>query len=96
MSSILAGQTLISQEADSPIAGSIIGVFSFFGAVGTLVGGWVGGQLFGLWRPGAPFILMGALNLLVCAAAFAVYLGERRIAREGAGNDLLASASSEE
>ncbi len=75
---ILAGQTLISQEADSPIAGSIIGVFSFFGAIGTLVGSWVGGQLFGLWRPGAPFILMGALNLLVGIAALVLYLRERR------------------
>jgi MFS family permease len=90
ISSILAGQTLISQEADSPIAGSIIGVFSFFGAVGTLIGSWVGGQLFGLWRPGAPFILMGGFNLLICLAAFWVYLGERR---QGLDNDdLLASA----
>ena len=32
MSSILAGQTLISQEARPEIAGSVIGVFSFFGA----------------------------------------------------------------
>lgn len=93
ISSILAGQTLISQEADSPIAGSIIGVFSFFGAVGTLVGGWVGGQLFGLWRPGAPFILMGVLNALICAGALVVYLAERRDQREAQPDDLLASAS---
>jgi len=92
ISSILAGQTLISQEADSPIAGSIIGVFSFFGAVGTLVGGWIGGQLFGLWRPGAPFILMGVLNSLICVAAFLVYLAERRSGKAEVSNDLLASA----
>ncbi len=88
---ILAGQTLISQEADSPIAGSIIGVFSFFGAIGTLVGSWVGGQLFGLWRPGAPFILMGVLNLLVGIAALILYLRERRGPQFDAGPQRSAS-----
>ena len=92
MSSILAGQTLISQEADPRIAGSVIGVFSFFGAIGTLVGGWLGGQLFGLWRPGAPFLLMGGFNTLVCLAALYVLARQRRHASAGAG-DLLASAA---
>lgn len=92
MSSILAGQTLISQEAEPRIAGSIIGVFSFFGALGTLMGGWVGGQLFGLWRPGAPFILMGCFNLLVCLAA--LWVSTRPPVPAGArAGDLLASAA---
>jgi MFS family permease len=90
MSSILAGQTLISQEAKPEIAGSVIGVFSFFGAIGTLVGGWVGGQLFGLWRPGAPFLLMGVFNFLICLGALVVWLGERRTAATTEA-DLLAS-----
>lgn len=90
MSSILAGQTLISQEAKPEIAGSVIGVFSFFGAIGTLVGGWVGGQLFGLWRPGAPFLLMGVFNFLICLGALVVWLGERRTAATIEA-DLLAS-----
>lgn len=92
MSSILAGQTLISQEARPEIAGSVIGVFSFFGAIGTLVGSWVGGQLFGLWRPGAPFLLMGGFNLLICAAA--IYVGARdRSGNSAAKGDLLASTA---
>jgi MFS family permease len=92
MSSILAGQTLISQEARPEISGSVIGVFSFFGAIGTLVGSWVGGQLFGLWRPGAPFLLMGAFNVLICIAAIIVDARERT--RESLTNaDLLASTS---
>ena len=92
MCSILAGQTLISQEAEPRIAGSVIGVFSFFGALGTLMGGWVGGQLFGLWRPGAPFILMGGFNLAVCIAA--LWVSTRPGAVTGAaGDDLLASAA---
>ena len=72
VSSILAGQTLVGQEADPRITGSILGVFSFFGAIGTLVGSWVGGQLFGLWRPGAPFLMMGMFNALVMLAAIVV------------------------
>ncbi|MDJ0928809.1 MAG: MFS transporter, partial [Gammaproteobacteria bacterium] len=92
MSSILAGQTLISQEADPRIAGSVIGVFSFFGAIGTLVGGWLGGQLFGLWRPGAPFLLMGGFNALVFLAALFVLATQRRRTSAGTG-DLLASAA---
>ncbi len=72
MSSIIAGQTLISQEAEPRIAGSVVGMFSFFGAIGTLVGSWVGGQLFDLWRPGAPFLLMGIFNGLVFVAALIV------------------------
>ena len=92
MSSILAGQTLISQEARPEIAGSVIGVFSFFGAIGTLVGSWVGGQLFGLWRPGAPFLLMGGFNVLICLAALYVGALERRN-KATSDADLLASAS---
>lgn len=92
MSSILAGQTLISQEARPEIAGSVIGVFSFFGAIGTLVGSWVGGQLFGLWRPGAPFLLMGGFNILICLAA--LYVGARERSNKPAANgDLLASST---
>ncbi len=72
VSSILAGQTLVGQEADPRITGSILGVFSFFGAIGTLVGSWVGGQLFALWRPGAPFLMMGMFNLMVMLAALMV------------------------
>jgi len=74
IASILAGQTLVSQEADPRITGATIGVYSFFGAIGTLVGSWVGGQLFALWRPGAPFLLMGFFNALVVVTAIVVRL----------------------
>ena len=36
VASIIAGQTLIGQEADPRIAGSTLGVFNFFGAAGTV------------------------------------------------------------
>jgi len=72
MAAILGGTTLIGQEADPEITGATIGVWSFFGAVGTLAGSLFGGLLFDSWRPGAPFLLMGFANLFV--ALLAVYV----------------------
>ncbi|HJP37672.1 MAG: MFS transporter [Gammaproteobacteria bacterium] len=72
ISAILAGTTLIGQEADPKITGATIGVWSFCGAVGTMIGSLLGGLLFDWWRPGAPFLLMGGLNLLVMIAAIYV------------------------
>jgi MFS family permease len=72
VAAILAGTTLIGQEADPKITGATIGVWSFCGALGTMVGSFAGGLLFDFWTPGAPFILMGTLNLLVMAGAIYV------------------------
>ncbi|MGI9308933.1 MAG: MFS transporter [Gammaproteobacteria bacterium] len=74
-SSIIVGQTLIGQESDPRITGAVLGVFNFFGAFGTLIGAVVGGFLFDLWRPGGPFLLMGAANLTIVLAA--VYVRAR-------------------
>ena len=72
ISAILAGMTLIGQEADPKITGATIGVWNFCGAIGTMLGSLLGGLLFDWWRPGAPFLLMGGLNLLVMA--WAIYV----------------------
>jgi MFS family permease len=72
VSAILAGATLIGQEADPKITGATLGVWSFCGAIGTMIGSLGGGLLFDFWMPGAPFILMGALNMLVMAGALYV------------------------
>ncbi len=69
ISAILAGTTLVGQEADPRITGATIGVWSFCGAVGVMFGSLAGGLLFDWWMPGAPFLLMGGLNLLVALAA---------------------------
>jgi len=74
IAAILAGATLIGQEADPKITGATIGVWSFFGAVGTLAGSFFGGLLFDSWRPGAPFLLMGFANLIVVFMALYVRL----------------------
>ena len=69
ISAILAGTTLIGQEADPQITGATIGVWSFCGAVGVMFGSLAGGLLFDWWMPGAPFLLMGAMNGIVAIAA---------------------------
>jgi len=74
VASIIAGQTLIGQEADPRIAGSTLGAFNAFGAVGTLVGSVVGGYLFDLWTFGGPFLMMGMASGLVMIAAIGVRL----------------------
>ncbi len=74
VASIIAGQTLIGQEADPRIAGSTLGAFNAFGAIGTLVGSVAGGFLFDVWTFGAPFLMMGFASLLVMLAALWVRL----------------------
>lgn len=74
VASIIAGQTLIGQEADPRIAGATLGAFNAFGAMGTLVGSVAGGFLFDFWTFGAPFLMMGIASLLVMAAALWVRL----------------------
>lgn len=88
IAAILAGTTLVGQEADPKITGATIGVWSFCGAVGTLIGSYFGGILFDLWTPGAPFLLMGILNLLVMIAAIWVRIrfpGDGQLRSEEAG-----------
>jgi len=69
ISAILAGTTLVGQEVDPKITGATIGVWSLCGAVGVMFGSLLGGLLFDWWMPGAPFLMMGALNLGVMFAA---------------------------
>ena len=72
ISAILAGTTLIGQEAEPKITGATIGVWAFCGAVGTLLGSYVGGRIYDLIAPGAPFLMMGIANLLVALATLYV------------------------
>ncbi len=61
-STLVAGQALVGQEARTDIRGSVIGSFSFFATMGILFSTSIGGYLFDLWRPAAPYILIGTIN----------------------------------
>ena len=70
ISAMLGSQTLIGQEADPEIRGSVLGVFGLFGALGILISSWLGGQLFDRWMPAGPFVMMGVAN--ACILCWAV------------------------
>jgi MFS family permease len=68
-SGILASQVLIAQEAPGAIRGAVIGMVGFFGALGILAISKIGGIAFDEWRPGSPFIIMAAANVLLLGYA---------------------------
>ncbi len=65
ISGLIASGVLIAQQAPRDIRGSVIGVFSFFGAVGVMTATGIGGRLFDSWRPQGPFLLFSFFALLV-------------------------------
>ena len=62
MSAVTASQTLIGQESPPAYRGSVVGMFSFFGAAGILFITSVGGQVYDAISPSATFLLVGVIN----------------------------------
>ncbi|NUR93208.1 MAG: MFS transporter [Nonomuraea sp.] len=56
---------LLAQQVPSRFRGSSFGVQTLCGAIGIFVISGIGGWLYDLWRPAAPFALSGACGLLV-------------------------------
>jgi MFS family permease len=77
LSAILAGQALLGQQAPRDFRGSVIGLAGFCGALGVLGAHSFGGWLFDAWRPGAPFVMMGLVNLIVFLLAVLVRVRAR-------------------
>ncbi|WP_169713884.1 MFS transporter [Oceanicoccus sagamiensis] len=73
-SAILAGITLVGQEAPKEIRGSVVGLFNFCGSFGILCISLVGGYVYDAWRPGAPFIVVGMINAIILVIALTVRL----------------------
>ena len=71
-SAIMSGAALIGQSAPVDIRGSVLGLFNFCGSIGILCITLIGGIVFDAWMPGAPFVVVGALNLFVCLVALLV------------------------
>ncbi len=80
IAAVISAQTLIGQEAPKETRGAILGVFTLFGALGILCMTMIGGFLFDFWRPGAPFILLGALALVLAVVSVVRSGMERRLA----------------
>jgi MFS family permease len=66
MSGILASQALVGQVAPERGRGAVIGVFTLCGSLGIFLAASVGGTLFDIWRPSAPYIVMGCVSGLLC------------------------------
>jgi MFS family permease len=71
-STIIAGNALIGQSAPAAMRGAVLGCFALSGALGLLIATSLGGRLFDLWTPGAPFLQMAVINALVLVFALVV------------------------
>ena len=90
ITSVIASQTLIGQEADPKITGSTLGAFNFFGGLGTLVATVLGGYLFDMWTAGGPFLMMGIGSTLIFV--FAIFVRTRYgLAEERRGGAVIAT-----
>jgi len=78
---ILTATALMGKESPREAIGAVSGVFSLFAAVGILLATKTGGWLFDVWRPGAPFIIMGVANAVVLILAVGVRLSDAPGAR---------------
>jgi MFS family permease len=73
-SAIIASVTLIGQEASAAERGTIVATNAWFGAIGILIATMVGGVLFDLIGPSAPFVMLGAFQAIVLVFALVVRL----------------------
>lgn len=79
ISAVTASQTLIGQESPLAYRGSVIGMFSMFGAAGILFISSAGGWVFDTIGQTAPFVLIGVANAILCIAAY--WVAGRTVAR---------------
>jgi MFS family permease len=73
-SAIIASVTLIGQEASAAERGTIIATNAWFGAIGILIATVVGGVLFDVIGPSAPFVMLGVFQAFVLVFALMVRL----------------------
>jgi len=77
IAAFIGSTTLIGKEAPVAERGAVIGAFSVAGALGILLTSGIGGTLFDVIDPRAPFVLLGVMNLIVMASAIYVRLNEK-------------------
>lgn len=69
---VIASGVLIAERAPRQTRGSIIGFFGLCGGIGILIATKIGGILFDVWRPAAPFILFGLAGIIVVIYGLAI------------------------
>ena len=86
----LSAIALIGKEAPVRGRGAVIGLFSFFGAVGIMSSGFFGGWLFDNWARYGPFVMVGCGNVVVFTLALILLryeAGRRRLQAKLAGTE---------
>jgi MFS family permease len=78
---IVCGQALLGEQARAEARGATVGAFSVFGSMGVLVLLSLGGVLFDKVSGQAPFVMIGAVNLLASLAAACLLLTKPGAAR---------------
>jgi MFS family permease len=73
ISAFVSSQALVGQQAEPERRGAVLGFFGVAGAFGILIGTKGGGMVFDTIGPSAPFVIFGALNLVVFIWAMLVY-----------------------
>jgi predicted MFS family arabinose efflux permease len=63
---------LVGQEVTETNTGAVSGLFTLFGAVGILLATKIGGVLYDVWMPGAPFVITGLANGAILLAALVI------------------------
>ena len=74
----LSAIALIGKEAPVRGRGAVIGLFSFFGALGIMGSGVFGGWLFDNWARFGPFVMVGVGNVVVFTLALLLLRHESR------------------
>ncbi len=81
----LSAIALIGKEAPTRGRGAVIGLFSFFGAVGIMSSGVFGGWLFDHWAAYGPFVMVGIGNVIVFLLALILLRQESQRRKAAAG-----------
>ena len=71
-SAVVSCGSLVGQEAPPRIRGSVIGFYALCGSFGILSLSFISGLIFDAFSPNAPFIFMGAINLVIVFIALYV------------------------
>ncbi len=90
ISAVMMGNVLFGQEAPPQSRGAAAGVFSIVGTFGILSATVAGGIVFDKYGPGAPFVMMAGINLIIAVWALWLILTNR--AGSGAKVEVGASA----
>jgi MFS family permease len=78
IAAIIAGQTLLGQEAPPGVRGAVFGLAGICASAAILFTNGLGGWLYDIVSRGAPFFLLAGVNLAICAFGLVLLRQQRR------------------